>query len=65
VLACCILHNWIIGFGCDSIVPVEEGFEYDEDDVDHGELPLEEPSMVNVKNDICNAMWATRGSSRT
>jgi hypothetical protein len=46
-------------------VPVEEGFEYDEDDVDHGELPLEEPAMVNVKNDICSAMWAARGSSRT
>jgi hypothetical protein len=26
VLACCILHNWIIGFGLDEIVPGEEGF---------------------------------------
>jgi hypothetical protein len=26
VQACCILHNWIIGFGLDSVVPVEEGF---------------------------------------
>jgi hypothetical protein len=26
VQACCILHNWIIGFGLDTIVPVEEGF---------------------------------------
>jgi hypothetical protein len=65
VLACCILHNWIIRFGCDNIVPVEEGFEYDADDADHGELPLEEPIMVNVRNDICSAMWAARGSSRT
>jgi hypothetical protein len=23
-LSYCILHNWIIGFGLDSIVPVEE-----------------------------------------
>jgi hypothetical protein len=29
VQACCILHNWIIGFGLDSIVPVEEGFQCD------------------------------------
>jgi hypothetical protein len=46
-------------------VPVEEGFEYDEGDADHGELPLEELAMVTVRNDICNAMWAARGSSRT
>ena len=26
VLACCILHNWIIGFGMDEVVPEEEGF---------------------------------------
>jgi hypothetical protein len=26
VLACCILHNWIIGFGIDLVVPDEEGF---------------------------------------
>jgi hypothetical protein len=26
VLACAILHNWIIGFGIDEHVPVEEGF---------------------------------------
>ena len=26
VLACCILHNWIIGFSKDEAVPEEEGF---------------------------------------
>jgi hypothetical protein len=31
-------------------VPVEDGFKYDEDDADHGELPLEESAMVNVRN---------------
>jgi hypothetical protein len=24
VLACCILHNWIIGFGLDEVVPNEK-----------------------------------------
>jgi hypothetical protein len=24
VLACCILHNWIIGFGMDQVVPLED-----------------------------------------
>jgi hypothetical protein len=65
VQAWCILHNWIIGFGLDSVVPVEEGFQCAEPDDDPGELPLEEPAMVSVRDDICNAMWAARGSSRT
>ena len=26
MLACCILHNWILGFGIDQVVPPEEGF---------------------------------------
>jgi hypothetical protein len=26
VLACAILHNWILGFGIDVVVPIEEGF---------------------------------------
>ena len=33
-----------------------------EDDED---VPLEEPAMVNVRDQICNAMWASRGSSTT
>ena len=64
VLACCLLQNWIIGFGLDDIVPAEEGFVDDlPKDVD--DVPLEEPAMVNVRDEICNAMWASRGSSRT
>ena len=64
VLACCLLHNWIIGFGLDNIVPAEEGFvgALPEDDED---VPLEEPAMVNVRDQICNSMWASRGSSTT
>jgi hypothetical protein len=65
VQACCILCNWIISFGLDSIVPVEEGFQCVVLDDDPGELPLEEPAMVTVRDEIRNAMWAARGSSRT
>jgi hypothetical protein len=57
VFVCCILHNWIIGS--------EEGFVADLDQDEQGELPLEEPAMVTVRDEICNAMWAARGSSRT
>jgi hypothetical protein len=65
VLACCILHNWIIGFGLDEIIPSDEGFVPDLDQDEQGELPLEELAMVTVRDEICNAMWAARGSSRT
>ena len=46
------------------LVPAEEGFvgALPEDDED---VPLEEPVMVNVRDQICNAMWASRGSSTT
>ena len=45
-------------------MPAEEGFvgALPEDDED---VPLEEPAMVNVRDQICNAMWASRGSSTT
>lgn len=65
VLACCILHNWIIGFGLDEIVPVEEGFHGDLPEDDEGEVPLDSPTMVTLRDEICNAMWAARGTSRT
>jgi hypothetical protein len=64
VLACCILHN-CIGFGVDEIVPVEEGYEGELDEADDGDLPLEEPAMASIRDEICNAMWAARGTSRT
>ena len=65
MLACAILHNWIIGFGIDEHVPVEEGFT--------GSLPdpLESVSqeqdsvvMAQKRDAICNAMWEGRGTSR-
>jgi len=65
VLACCILHNWIIGFGLDEIVPVKEVFHGDLPEDDEGEVPLDSPTMVTLRDEICNAMWAARGTSRT
>ncbi|XP_051216321.1 protein ALP1-like [Lolium perenne] len=36
VLACCILHNWILGWGVDSLFPDENEVHPDEIDVGHG-----------------------------
>jgi hypothetical protein len=51
--------------GTDEYVPVEEGFEGELPEEDEQEVPLEEPAMVNVRDEICNAMWAARGTHRT
>jgi hypothetical protein len=66
VLACCIMHNWILGFGTDEIVPLEEGFV--------GTVEEDEPSpsdtqdsgvMISRRDAIFDAMWSGRGTNRT
>jgi hypothetical protein len=42
VLACCILHNWILGFGTNETVPHEEGFV--------GAVEEDEPSPSNTQD---------------
>jgi hypothetical protein len=36
VLACCILHNWILGWGEDDYVPNEAGITHDDVETVHG-----------------------------
>jgi hypothetical protein len=67
VLACCILHNWIVGYGIDSVVPTEAEVVSNplEEDEPLADLSLDEPDMTIKRDAICNAMWAARGTSRT
>jgi hypothetical protein len=67
VIACCILHNWILGYGVDEIIPGEDFFE---------ELP--QPGNVGSQTPMSQetrewaaqrdawaiAMWVDKGSSR-
>jgi hypothetical protein len=49
----------------DEIVPAEEGLEGQEpndDDDDGAEVPLEEPAMVHIRDEIANAMWEARSA---
>ena len=69
ILACCILHNWIIRFGMDEVVPEEEGFlgsqpEGDETQPMGDMLSQDSTGMSNRRDGICNAMWASRGTAR-
>jgi hypothetical protein len=66
VLACCILHNWILGFGTDEIVPHEEGFvdTVEEDEPSPSETQ-DSGAMLSRRDGICDAMWSGRGTNRT
>jgi hypothetical protein len=67
VLACVILHNWILSFGIDAIVPNEEGFTGsppEEDDMLPADLSQDSIAMSATRDSICNAMWEGRGKSR-
>jgi hypothetical protein len=69
VLACCILHNWILGFGIDQVVPAKGGFTSTQPDP-LDTLPLnenqsQESNDMTLRRDaIYNAMWEGRGTSR-
>ena len=65
VIACCILYNWILGFGLDHIVPDEDWLPPNNPPV-HPD-PDEEDSvdMTMKRDEICNAMWEGRGTHRT
>ena len=70
VLACCILHNWILSFGIDEVVPTEEAWVanphvvIDNQPVNH--LQSQESSGMAARRDAISAsMWANRGTSRT
>jgi hypothetical protein len=67
VLACCIFHNWIIGFGMYEVVPDEEGFLGSQPEADETQpvgdmLSQDSTGMSNRRDGICNAMWAGRGT---
>jgi hypothetical protein len=67
VLACCILHNWIIGFGLDEVVPNENWVPPMDQDTSHiDEMFSQDSHAMTAKRDsICNAMWDGRGVHRT
>jgi hypothetical protein len=61
VLACCILHNWILGFGIDQVVPAEEGFTGTQPDpldtLPFSESQSQETNAMALRREaICNAM---------
>ena len=69
MLACYILHNWILGFGIDQVVPPEEGFTGRQpdplDNLSNNESQFQDSNAIALRRDaIFNAMWEGRGTSR-
>jgi hypothetical protein len=70
VLAYCILHNWILGFGIDLVVPDEEGFTRSPLDphdqyLDTDSQAQQSDPMIVRRDAICTAVWKGRGTYTT
>ncbi|XP_040254277.1 uncharacterized protein [Aegilops tauschii subsp. strangulata] len=62
VLACCILHNWILQWGFDEHVPEEE--EVEPDNIvssGHGVEAFDNDAWKNKRLEWAEAMWLNRG----
>jgi hypothetical protein len=65
VLACCILHNWILGHGVDEVVPAEFSWVPNNNPTDGHGLHLDDNAIwAQTRDEIANHMWANRGNSR-
>ena len=64
VLACCILHNWILGCGFDEHVPDEEDVTPDDIDQGHGVVADDNEDWKSKRMEWAEAMWADRGNNR-
>jgi hypothetical protein len=65
VLACCIIHNWIVGHGEDEVFPLEENWEPNPTNNEPGpHAHLEDNVAWAMKRDeFATIMWANRGTS--
>ncbi|KAM0881207.1 hypothetical protein ACQ4PT_033092 [Festuca glaucescens] len=64
VLACCILHNLILGWGLDEFFPEENAVTPDEVDASHGVSATDNVFWRNKRQEWADAMWANRGDIR-
>ncbi|KAI4995569.1 hypothetical protein ZWY2020_035472 [Hordeum vulgare] len=62
VLACCILHNWILQWGFDEHMPEEEEVERDHVvSSGHGVEAFDNDAWKNKRLKWAEAMWLNRG----
>jgi hypothetical protein len=61
LLACCIIHNWIVGHGEDEVFPDEATWEPNNRNVQTNEEVPDNQAMVIRRDEIANQMWGNRG----
>jgi hypothetical protein len=62
VLACCILHNWILRFGEDEHVP-DESWAPNNNPIDPDDVP-DNATWVAQREEWATQMWNHRGNAR-
>ncbi|XP_062227767.1 protein ANTAGONIST OF LIKE HETEROCHROMATIN PROTEIN 1-like [Phragmites australis] len=65
VLACCILHNWILTHGSDECVPAEQDWTPNPVELEaHNDVAYDNNSWAAKRDEWALAMWNNRGNMR-
>jgi hypothetical protein len=60
VLACCVLHNWILGYGEDDYVPDKAKNTPDDVEIGHGADQGDTHARKNKRYEWAQSMWFHR-----
>jgi hypothetical protein len=62
VLACCILHNWILSHGVDEVIPLESTWQpNNHGNNGHGVAMEDNNAWASIRDVWANQMWENRG----
>jgi hypothetical protein len=66
VLACCILHNWILRHGHDCLIPTEEQWTANpSDETILNDVAMDNATWVAMRDGWAEQMWQNRRGART
>lgn len=61
MLACAILHNWVLQYGEDEYFPPEKTCDPEPNDEDHNDIVHANISWAHKRDEFANQIWANRG----
>jgi hypothetical protein len=64
VIACAILHNWILQFGEDDYFPLEATWAPEPVHEEHNDVAYDNATWKEKRNEIAHSMWANRGAAQ-
>lgn len=65
VLACCILHNWILRYGYDDHIPSEEAWQPNpSNEAIPNDVVMDNKAWAAKRDSWANQMWQNRAGSR-